>query len=105
MLFDQFENLFKGIRVFLSEGGEDLPVETDVRLLQGRDEAGVGSALSLEESVHADSPETAEVTLLVAAVSEGVLTSVRDSLIRHLLLGGAAEAVTLYGAKHVAPRL
>ncbi len=85
----------------LSELREDLPVEGDTGLLQHGDELGVGETHFLEEDAHAHVPEAAEVALLVLPVSEGVSTSVEDSLSSLTFLGGAAEAVALHLSENI----
>ena len=85
----------------LSEFGKDFAIESDIGLLKHWYKAGVRKAFGLEESVHADLPESAEVTLLVLPVSESVGTSVSQSLLSLAFLLRAAEAVALGLAEHV----
>ncbi|KKU50133.1 MAG: hypothetical protein UY47_C0004G0008 [Parcubacteria group bacterium GW2011_GWB1_49_7] len=71
----------------LGEVGKDFAVEGDVRLLQHRDELGVGNAVLFEESRHADVPEATEVALLVLPMGEGICAGVEDGFVCHALLG------------------
>ena len=80
----------------LSELGEDFPIEGDIGLLQHRHEARVREPHFLKKSIHTNLPETAEVTLLVLPVGEGVRASMEDGFIGLTLLRGATEAVTLH---------
>jgi hypothetical protein len=60
--------------------GQDLPVEVDVRKLEGVDELAVGQAFRADRSVNALDPESAEVPLLNLAVAVGVLACLFDCL-------------------------
>lgn len=83
------------------ELGENLPVESNVGLFESRDESGVGSAHFFEEGVHADLPESTEVTLLVASVGEGIRAGVKNGLGGLTLLGRATETIALNLSKDI----
>lgn len=76
--------------------GEDLAVEGEAVLLQLRDESGVGLvALFADSCVKAHYPELAEVSLLVAAVGEGIAASAHKRLVRSVELLRADASVAL----------
>lgn len=83
------------------EFGENLSIKADISLLQHSLETRVGETLRLEEGIDANLPKAAEVTLLVAAVSEGVGSGVSESLLSLALLLRAAEAKALGLTEHV----
>lgn len=89
-------NTREDFRVFGGELGEDLAVEGEAVLLQLRDESGVGLvALFADSCVKAHYPELAEVSLLVAAVGEGIAASAHKRLVRSVELLRADASVAL----------
>src|SRR4051812_10111189 len=66
---------------------EHLAVELDAGLLQAMHELAVRHALLARRGVDADDPETAEVTLLVAAVAVRVPIRLEQRLLRALVAG------------------
>lgn len=74
--------------------GEDLAVECETGLLQFRYEGGVGLVTILaDSSVQADYPELAEVSLLVAAMGEGVASGAHERFVRSVQFLGTNAAI------------
>ena len=74
----------EGGEAFLVEDGhvgKDLAVETDAGLLEAVHEHGVGHAVGASAGIDTGDPQTAERTLLVTAVTIGILTGAHDSLL------------------------
>src|SRR5438034_11172646 len=67
-----FDDLLEGVRVAEREVGEDLPIDADLGLGQGRDQLRVGDADLPGGGVDARDPQAAEVRLPLAAVEPGV---------------------------------
>ncbi len=83
------------------EMGEDLSVEGDIGFLEHGDEFGVRSAVLLEESGHADIPESAEISLFVFPVSKAISTSVENGFVGLALLGTASMTVAFNLAEDI----
>lgn len=58
--------------MFTSKEGKNLPVESDIFLLEHRDKLGVRKTILFEVSREADIPESAEISLLISSVGEAV---------------------------------
>ena len=88
----------EGGEAFLVEDGhvgKDLAVETDAGLLEAVHEHGVGHAVGASAGIDTGDPQTAERTLLVTAVTIGILTGAHDSLLGNTVDVIAAEAEAL----------
>ena len=88
----------EGGEAFLVEDGhvgKDLAVETDAGLLEAVHEHGVGHAVGASAGIDTGDPQTAERTLLVTAVTIGILTGAHDSLLGNTVDVVAAEAEAL----------
>lgn len=77
--------------------GEHFAVDYDAFFLEAAHEFAVGDFTThcVERTVDADVPEAAKVVLFVAAVSKGILTSMKDCFLCCALFGRASVAVAL----------
>src|SRR5690606_21111393 len=64
--------LLESSSIVLGDGGQDLAVELDPRLLQAADELGVAGAVLAAGSVDARDPQAAEIALTQLAAHVGV---------------------------------
>lgn len=71
-----FHDLGKGCRIGDGHVSKNLAVQLDARLGKLVNELAVADAEFTNSGIEADNPQRAEVTLLVAAVSVGILTGV-----------------------------
>lgn len=93
----------EGGKAFLVEDGhvgKDLAVETDAGLLEAVHEHGVGHAVGTGAGIDTGDPQTAERTLLIAAVTVSILTGAHNSLLGNAVDVVAAEAETLGKGKN-----
>lgn len=89
-----------------SEGSEDLAVELDTSLALRGDEGAVGLVAEIADSgVQTNNPKLTEVSLLVAAVVERVLSGVNERLLREANLRRTAMAIALGAYQYVAAAL
>ena len=71
-----FHDLGKGCRIGDGHVSENLAVQLDARLGKLVNELAVADAEFTDSGIETSDPQRAEVTLLVAAVSVGILTGV-----------------------------
>src|SRR4051794_26903598 len=75
-----FDDLLEGVRVAEREVGQDLPVDADLGLGEGRDQLRVRDANLPGSGVDAGDPQAAEVALPLATVEPGVAPLAMDGL-------------------------
>jgi len=82
--------------------GEDFSVQLKARLLQLIDERTVRSVAVLADGgIQADDPKLAEVSLLIAAVGEGITPGAHKRFVSIALLLGANAAIALSSFENV----
>jgi len=91
-LFRSLDYLLEGIRVMLSEVGQDLAIEHYIFLLKGSDQPGIGHSFFSGSGVDLDVPKLAIVGLLVFSVRESVGAGVEECFFSLALFGFAAVA-------------
>ena len=77
--------------------GQDLAIDLDGSLLQTVDQTAVGQAVLTGCSVDTRNPQLTELTLLLATVTVGILTSFGYRLYRYAVDTGTGAVVTLGG--------
>ncbi len=92
-----FDDLGKCCRIGDGQVSENLAVHVDVSLGKLVNELAIADAEFTNSSVQASDPQRAEITLLVAAVCIGILTSVGNGVNSKAKVRLAAAIVTLGG--------
>jgi len=85
--------------------GERFAIESNALLLGGTDPFAVGEAERAEGSVDLHIPETAEFAFLVAAMGEGIDSSMHEGVIGGALCGRPAETEAFGGFEDTPPIL
>lgn len=79
-LLDTFDKLGEDFWIFHCQLGEDFSIESDIFLLESRDEGPIGGSVLPESIIETDNPERAEGALLGSAVAAGILAGFDDGL-------------------------
>src|SRR3989344_2231741 len=100
-LSDFLHNSFECVRFLQSESGKNLAVKSNIFLLESSYKLAVCKPQWTKGGIQADVPEPAEISFLVASVSEGVCAGVHYRFVGGALFGLSGMAITLRHAKNV----
>lgn len=99
--FYALDNFGEDSRLLFSEHGQNLAIQTNVRLLQKIDKAGIGQAIFTNRGIDLNRPQVAEGALLGAAITEGVGASFEHGWAGKADFALAAPLVAFYALQEI----
>ena len=91
--------------MFIGKGGERLSIEHDVLFLESSNELAVTHAVFSESGIDADVPEPSEFAFLVAAMGEGICSSMEYCFGCRTFFSRTSKAISFYFSKDISAGL